>query len=293
MIVNATRMLKLAHDGHYAVGHFNINNLEWTKAVLQTAEELKSPVILGVSAGAAKYMGGFKVVAAMVRAMDESMGITVPVALHLDHGTYDAVKECIAAGFSSVMFDGSSLPIEENLAKTAELVALAHDKGLSIEAEVGAIGGTEDGVTADGEVADPEECKKIVALGVDFLAAGIGNIHGIYPENWKGLHIDALEKIQAATTGIPLVLHGGTGIPDEQVKAAIAKGMSKINVNTECQLVFAAATIKYCAEGKADPSAANKEKGFDPRKILKPGVEAIKAKVKEKMELFGSVGKAA
>jgi len=293
MIVNATRMLKLAHDGHYAVGHFNINNLEWTKAVLQTAEELKSPVILGVSAGAAKYMGGFKVVAAMVRAMDESMGITVPVALHLDHGTYDAVKECIAAGFSSVMFDGSSLPIEENLAKTAELVALAHDKGLSIEAEVGAIGGTEDGVTADGEVADPEECKKIVALGVDFLAAGIGNIHGIYPENWKGLHIDALEKIQAATSGIPLVLHGGTGIPDEQVKAAIAKGMSKINVNTECQLVFAAATIKYCAEGKADPSAANKEKGFDPRKILKPGVEAIKAKVKEKMELFGSVGKAA
>ena len=293
MIVNATRMLKLAHNGHYAVGHFNINNLEWTKAVLQTAEELKSPVILGVSAGAAKYMGGFKVVAAMVRAMDESMGITVPVALHLDHGTYDAVKECIAAGFSSVMFDGSSLPIEENLAKTAELVALAHDKGLSIEAEVGAIGGTEDGVTADGEVADPEECKKIVALGVDFLAAGIGNIHGIYPENWTGLHIDALEKIQAATSGIPLVLHGGTGIPDEQVKAAIAKGMSKINVNTECQLVFAAATIKYCAEGKADPSAANKEKGFDPRKILKPGVEAIKAKVKEKMELFGSVGKAA
>ena len=293
MIVNATRMLKLAHDGHYAVGHFNINNLEWTKAVLQTAEELKSPVILGVSAGAAKYMGGFKVVAAMVRAMDESMGITVPVALHLDHGTYDAVKECIAAGFSSVMFDGSSLPIEENLAKTAELVAFAHDKGLSIEAEVGAIGGTEDGVTADGEVADPEECKKIVALGVDFLAAGIGNIHGIYPENWTGLHIDALEKIQAATSGIPLVLHGGTGIPDEQVKAAIAKGMSKINVNTECQLVFAAATIKYCAEGKADPTAANKEKGFDPRKILKPGVEAIKAKVKEKMELFGSVGKAA
>ena len=293
MLVNATRMLKEAHDGHYAVGHFNINNLEWTKAILLEAEAQKSPVILGVSEGAGKYMGGFKVVAAMVRAMDESMGITVPVALHLDHGTYEAAKECIAAGFSSIMFDGSSLPIEENLAKTAELVALAHDKGLSIEAEVGAIGGTEDGVTADGEVADPEECKKIVALGVDFLAAGIGNIHGIYPENWTGLHIDALEKIQAATSGIPLVLHGGTGIPDDQVKAAIAKGMSKINVNTECQLVFAAATIKYCAEGKADPSAANKEKGFDPRKILKPGVEAIKAKVKEKMELFGSVGKAA
>ena len=292
MIVNATRMLKLAHDGHYAVGHFNINNLEWTKAVLQTAQELKSPVILGVSAGAAKYMGGFKVVAAMVRAMDESMGITVPVALHLDHGTYDAVKECIAAGFSSVMFDGSSLPIEENLAKTAELVALAHDKGLSIEAEVGAIGGTEDGITADGEVADPEECRKIVDLGVDFLAAGIGNIHGIYPEGWTGLHIDVLEKINEATDYIPLVLHGGTGIPDNQIRDAIVNGVSKINVNTDCQLVFAEATIKYCAEGKADPTAANAAKGYDPRKLLKPGYEAIKAKVKEKMELFGSVNKA-
>lgn len=293
MLVNATRMLRLAHEGHYAVGHFNINNLEWTKAILQEAEELRSPVILGVSEGAAKYMGGFKVVAAMVKALDEAMGITVPVALHLDHGTYEGCLKCVEAGFTSIMFDGSSLPFEENVAKTRELVNLAHDKGLSIEAEVGSIGGTEDGVTADGEVADPEECRKIVALGVDFLAAGIGNIHGIYPEDWTGLHIDALKRIQEATGGIPLVLHGGTGIPDDQIKAAIQNGMSKINVNTDCQLVFAEATIKYCAEGKADPTGANKSKGYDPRKLLKPGVEAIKAKVKEKMELFGSVGKAA
>ena len=293
MLVNATRMLKLAHDGHYAVGHFNINNLEWTKAILLEAEAQKSPVILGVSEGAGKYMGGFKVVAAMVKALDESLGITVPVALHLDHGSYEGVKACIAAGFPSVMFDGSSLPFEENIAKTKELVDLAHDKGLSIEAEVGAIGGTEDGITADGEIADPEECAKIVALGVDFLAAGIGNIHGIYPKDWTGLHIDALEKIQKATGGIPLVLHGGTGIPDDQIKAAIAGGMSKINVNTDCQLVFAQATKEYCLAGKADPTADNKSKGYDPRKLLKPGFEAIRAKVKEKMELFGSVGKAA
>ena len=293
MLVNATRMLKEAHEGHYAIGHFNINNLEWTKAILLEAEAQKSPVILGVSEGAAKYMGGFKVVAAMVKALDEGLGITVPVALHLDHGSYNGVKGCIEAGFTSVMFDGSSLPFEENIAKTKELVNLAHDKGLSIEAEVGAIGGTEDGITADGEVADPEECKKIVALGVDFLAAGIGNIHGIYPEDWTGLKLDALEAIQKATGGIPLVLHGGTGIPDDQIKAAIKGGMSKINVNTDCQLVFAEATIKYCAAGKADPTADNKEKGYDPRKLLKPGFEAIRAKVKEKMELFGSVGKAA
>ena len=293
MLVNATRMLKKAHDEHYAVGHFNINNLEWTKAILLEAEAQKSPVILGVSMGAAKYMGGYKVVAAMVRALDESLGITVPVALHLDHGNYDAAKACIEAGFTSVMFDGSSLPFEENVEKTKELVALAHDKGCSIEAEVGAIGGTEDGITADGEVADPEECKKIVELGVDFLAAGIGNIHGIYPANWTGLHIDALIKIQEATGGIPLVLHGGTGIPDNQIKEAIAHGMSKINVNTDCQLVFAQATIDYCAAGKADPTADNAAKGYDPRKLLKPGFEAIRAKVKEKMELFGSVGKAA
>lgn len=293
MLVNATRMLKIAHENHYAVGQFNINNLEWTKAILLTAQELNSPVILGVSEGAGKYMGGFKVVAAMVKAMDESLGITVPVVLHLDHGTYEGAKACIAAGFTSIMFDGSHLPFDENVKKTKELVALAHDKGLSIEAEVGAIGGTEDGVTADGEVADPEECKKIVALGVDFLAAGIGNIHGIYPANWKGLHFDALEKISKATGGIPLVLHGGTGIPDDQIKHAIHDGMSKINVNTDCQLVFAQATIDYCKAGKAEPTAENENKGYDPRKLLKPGFQAIQAKVKEKMELFGSVGKAA
>ena len=293
MLVNATRMLKIAHENHYAVGQFNINNLEWTKSILLTAQELNSPVILGVSEGAGKYMGGFKVVAAMVKAMDESLGITVPVVLHLDHGTYEGAKTCIAAGFTSIMFDGSHLPFDENVKKTKELVALAHDKGLSIEAEVGAIGGTEDGVTADGEVADPEECKKIVALGVDFLAAGIGNIHGIYPANWKGLHFDALEKISKATGGIPLVLHGGTGIPDDQIKHAIHDGMSKINVNTDCQLVFAQATIDYCKAGKAEPTAENESKGYDPRKLLKPGFQAIQAKVKEKMELFGSVGKAA
>ncbi|HBM69821.1 MAG TPA: fructose-1,6-bisphosphate aldolase, class II [Firmicutes bacterium] len=292
MLVNATRMLRLAHENHYAVGQFNINNLEWTKAILLTAEELKSPVILGVSEGAAKYMGGFKVVAAMVKAMDESLKISVPVVLHLDHGTYEGAKACIEAGFTSIMFDGSHFPFEENVAKTKELVDLAHDKGLSIEAEVGAIGGTEDGVTADGEVADPIECKKIVDLGIDFLAAGIGNIHGIYPANWKGLHFDALENISKATNGIPLVLHGGTGIPDDQIKHAIHDGMSKINVNTDCQLVFAQATIDYCAAGKASPTADNETKGYDPRKLLKPGFLAIQAKVKEKMELFGSVGKA-
>lgn len=293
MLVNATRMLKLARDGHYAVGQFNINNLEWTKAVLLTAQKLNSPVILGVSCGAGKYMTGFKTVAAMVKAMDESLGITVPVALHLDHGTYNAAKACIEAGFTSIMFDGSSLPFDENIAKTKELVALAHDKGLSIEAEVGAIGGTEDGVTADGEVADPKECKTIVDLGIDFLAAGIGNIHGIYPADWKGLHFDALEAINAATGGIPLVLHGGTGIPDDQIVHAIKNGVSKINVNTDCQLVFAQATIDYCASGKAAPTGDNATKGYDPRKLLKPGYEAICAKVEEKMKLFGSVGKAA
>ena len=292
MLVNATRMLKEAHAGHYAIGHFNINNLEWTKAILLEAETLKSPVILGVSEGAAKYMGGFKVVAAMVRALDESLGITIPVALYLDHGTYEGCLKCIEAGFSSIMFDGSHFPFEENIAKTKELIRIAHDKGLSIEAEVGAIGGTEDGVTADGEVADPQECAIISALGIDFLAAGIGNIHGLYPKDWTGLHIDALEKIQEATGGIPLVLHGGTGIPDDQIKEAIAHGMSKINVNTDCQLVFAEATRDYCLAGKADPTAENKEKGYDPRKLLKPGFLAIQAKVKEKMELFGSVGKA-
>ena len=293
MLVNATRMLREAKAGHYAVGQFNINNLEWTKAILLEAEALKSPVILGVSCGAAKYMGGFPVVVAMVRAMDECLGITVPVALHLDHGTYEAAKECIAVGFTSIMFDGSSLPLEENLAKTHELVVMAHDKGLSIEAEVGSIGGTEDGVTADGEVADPIVCQKMVATGIDFLAAGIGNIHGIYPADWKGLHFDALDKINKATGNIPLVLHGGTGIPDDQIVHAIHEGVSKININTECQLVFAQATIDYCAAGKATPTAENKEKGYDPRKLLKPGFLAIQAKVKEKMDLFGSTGRAA
>ncbi|MFA6829842.1 MAG: class II fructose-1,6-bisphosphate aldolase [Bacilli bacterium] len=292
MLVNATRMLRLAKAGHYAVGHFNINNLEWIKAVLTTAQELNSPVILGVSCGAGKYMCGYKTVVAMVKAVDESLNITVPVALHLDHGTYDAAKACIEAGFTSIMFDGSALDFEDNIAKTKELVNLAHDKGLSIEAEVGAIGGTEDGVTADGELADVKQCQLITGLGIDFLAAGIGNIHGIYPEDWKGLHLDRLAEINSATGNIPLVLHGGTGIPDDQITNAIHDGISKINVNTDCQLVFAQATIDYCKAGKADPTAENESKGYDPRKLLKPGYEAIKAKVAEKMKLFGSVGKA-
>ena len=287
MLVSATEMLKKARDGHYAVGQFNINNLEWTKAILLTAQELNSPVILGVSEGAGKYMTGFKTVAAMVDAMVDSLGITVPVALHLDHGSYEGAKACIEAGFSSIMFDGSHYPIEENVAKTTELVELAHSKGLSIEAEVGSIGGEEDGVVGAGEVADPAECAKIAALGIDFLAAGIGNIHGKYPANWKGLDFEALEKIHEATNGIPLVLHGGTGIPADMIKKAISLGVSKINVNTECQLAFADATRKYIEAGKDLEG-----KGFDPRKLLAPGFEAIKATVKEKMELFGSVNKA-
>ena len=287
MLVSATEMLKKARDGHYAVGQFNINNLEWTKAILLTAEELKSPVILGVSEGAGKYMTGYKTVAAMVKAMVESLNITVPVALHLDHGSYEGAQKCIEAGFSSIMFDGSHYAIDENIAKTKELVEMAHKNGLSIEAEVGSIGGEEDGVICAGEIADPEECAKIAALGVDFLAAGIGNIHGVYPENWKGLDFDALDKIHNATDHIPLVLHGGTGIPAEMIKKAISLGVCKINVNTECQLSFAAATREYIEAGKD-----RQGKGFDPRKLLAPGTEAIKATVKEKMELFGSVGKA-
>ena len=287
MIVSATEMLKKAKAGHYAVGQFNINNLEWTKAILLTAEEMKSPVILGVSEGAGKYMTGFKTVAAMVRAMDESLGITVPVALHLDHGTYEGAKTCIEAGFSSIMFDGSHYEIEENVAKTTELVKLAHDHGLSIEAEVGAIGGEEDGVIGAGECADPDECKRIADLGVDMLAAGIGNIHGKYPANWKGLSFETLDAIQQKTGIMPLVLHGGTGIPADMIKKAISLGVSKINVNTECQLSFADATRTYIEAGKDLEG-----KGFDPRKLLAPGAEAIKATVKEKMELFGSVGKA-
>ena len=287
MLVSATEMLKKARDGHYAVGQFNINNLEWTKSILQAAQEANSPVILGVSEGAGKYMTGYKTVAAMVKAMVETLGITVPVALHLDHGSYEGAKACVEAGFSSIMFDGSHYPIEENIAKTTELVELAHSKGISIEAEVGSIGGEEDGVVGAGEVADPAECKRIADLGIDFLAAGIGNIHGKYPANWKGLDFEALDAIHKATDGIPLVLHGGTGIPEDMIKKAISLGVSKINVNTECQLSFAAATRAYIEAGKDLQG-----KGFDPRKLLAPGAEAIKATVLEKMELFGSVGKA-
>ena len=287
MLVNATEMLIKARDGHYGVPQFNINNLEWTKAVLTACEEMKSPVILGVSEGAGKYMTGFKTVAAMVSSMVETMGITVPVALHLDHGTYEGCKACVEAGFSSIMFDGSHYSIEENVEKTKELVALAHSKGLSIEAEVGSIGGVEDGVVGAGEIADPAECAKITDLGIDFLAAGIGNIHGVYPANWKGLDFEALDKIHNATDNIPLVLHGGTGIPDEMIKKAISLGVSKINVNTECQLSFADATRKYIEAGKDLEG-----KGFDPRKLLAPGAEAIKATVREKIELFGSANKA-
>ena len=287
MLVSAKEMLDKAKAGHYAVGQFNINNLEWTKAILLTAQELNSPVILGVSEGAGKYMTGFKTVAAMVKAMDEELGITVPVALHLDHGSYDGCYKCIKAGFTSIMFDGSHFSIEENVAKTKELVAVAHQLGLSIEAEVGSIGGEEDGVVGAGECADPDECKAIADLGVDMLAAGIGNIHGKYPENWAGLSFETLDAIQAKTGTMPLVLHGGTGIPEEMIKKAIDLGVAKINVNTECQLSFAAATREYVEAGK-DLAG----KGFDPRKLLAPGTEAIKATVKEKMELFGSVNKA-
>ena len=287
MLVSAKDMLEKAREGKYAVGQFNINNLEWTKSVLLTAEELKSPVILGVSEGAGKYMTGFKTVAAMVEAMMEELNITVPVALHLDHGTYDGCYKCIKAGFSSIMFDGSHYPIQENIEKTKELVKVAHAMGLSLEAEVGSIGGEEDGVVGLGECADPQECKAIADLGIDFLAAGIGNIHGKYPENWPGLRFDVLEQVKAAVGDMPLVLHGGTGIPEDMIKKAISLGVAKINVNTECQLSFAAATREYIEAGKD-----LKGKGFDPRKLLAPGADAIRATVKEKMELFGSVGKA-
>ena len=287
MLVSAKEMLTKAKEGKYAVGQFNINNLEWTKAILLTAEEQKSPVILGVSEGAGKYMCGFKTVADMVKAMIEELKITVPVALHLDHGTYEGCYKCIKAGFSSIMFDGSHYPIEENVEKTKELVHVANALGLSLEAEVGAIGGEEDGVIGGGEVADPAECKMIADLGVTMLAAGIGNIHGKYPENWAGLRFDVLDAIQQKTGAMPLVLHGGTGIPADMIRKAISLGVSKINVNTECQLSFAAATRTYIEAGRDLQG-----KGFDPRKLLAPGVEAIKATVKEKMELFGSVNKA-
>ena len=287
MLVSAKEMLTKAREGHYAVGQFNINNLEWTKAILLTAEELKSPVILGVSEGAGKYMCGYSTVVGMVKGMIENLKITVPVALHLDHGSYEGAMACINAGFSSVMFDGSHYPIEENIAKTTELVNICNAKGLSLEAEVGSIGGEEDGVVGMGECADPEECKKIADLGVTMLAAGIGNIHGKYPENWPGLRFDVLASVKDKTGDMPLVLHGGTGIPAKMIKEAINLGVCKINVNTECQLAFQAATRKYIEEGK-DLSG----KGFDPRKLLAPGFEAIKETVKEKMELFGSIGKA-
>ena len=287
MLVSAKDMLQKAKAGKYAVGQFNINNLEWTKAILQTAQELNSPVILGVSEGAGKYMCGYKTVVGMVNGMIDELGITVPVALHLDHGSYEGCYKCIEAGFSSVMFDGSHYPIAENVAKTTELVKVCAEKGMSLEAEVGAIGGEEDGVVGSGECADPAECKMIADLGVTMLAAGIGNIHGKYPENWKGLSFETLDAVQQQTGDMPLVLHGGTGIPEDMIKKAISLGVAKINVNTECQLAFAAATRGYVEAGKDLQG-----KGFDPRKLLAPGVEAIKATVKEKMELFGSVNKA-
>ena len=288
MLVSATEMINKAHEGHYAIGAFNINNLEWTKAILAAAEEAKSPVMLGVSEGAAKYMTGYTTVAAMVKEMHDALGITVPVALHLDHGSYEGAKAAIEAGFTSVMFDGSHYAFEENLEKSKEMIALAHSKGLSIECEVGGIGGEEDGVISAGELADPQECKTIADLGVDFLAAGIGNIHGKYPANWAGLNFDRLEEIQNVTNGKPLVLHGGSGIPREQVQKAITLGVSKVNVNTECQLVFAEATRKYIEAGKDQEG-----KGYDPRKLLKPGADAITALCKEMMEnFFGSAGKA-
>ena len=286
-LVSAKEMIEKAHEGHYAVGAFNINNMEWIKSILAAAEEAKSPVMLGVSEGAGKYMTGFKNVVAMVREIHDSMGITVPVALHLDHGSFEGAKACIEAGFTSVMFDGSHYDFEENVAKSKEILELAHSKGISVECEVGGIGGEEDGVASMGELADPQECANIAALGVDFLAAGIGNIHGKYPADWQGLNFDRLAEIQASTNGKPLVLHGGSGIPADQVAKAISLGVSKINVNTELQLVFAAATRKYIEEGK-DLAG----KGYDPRKLLKPGADAITKKVIEMMNQFGSANKA-
>ena len=286
-LVSVKQMLEKARDGKYAVGQFNINNLEWTKSILQTAQELNSPVILGVSEGAGKYMTGFKTVASMVKAMIEELNITVPVALHLDHGTYEGCYKCIEAGFSSIMFDGSHFPIDENIAKTKELVEVCKKKGLSLEAEVGSIGGEEDGVVGLGECADPDECKKIASLGITILAAGIGNIHGKYPANWPGLRFDVLAAIKEKVGDMPLVLHGGTGIPTDMIKKAISLGVAKINVNTECQLAFQEATRKYIEDGKDLQG-----KGFAPRKLLAPGCEAIKQTVREKMQIFGSIGKA-
>ena len=287
MLVNATEMLQKARDGHYAVGQFNINNLEWTKAALQAAQEMNSPIILGVSEGAGKYMTGFKTVAAMVKAMIDTLGITVPVALHLDHGSYEGAKACVEAGFSSIMFDGSHYAIDENVAKTTELVALAHENGLSIEAEGGSIGGEEDGVVGMGEIADAAECARIASLGIDFLAAGIGNIHGKYPADWKGLNFEVLAALQKAAGDIPLVLHGGSGIPDDMVRQAISLGVCKVNVNTECQIAFTEATRKFIEDGR--DLTGN---GFTPRALLADGLVATKEKCIEKMTLFGSLGKA-
>ena len=287
MLVSAKDMLEKARAGKYAVGHFNINNLEWAKAILLTAQEMNSPVILGVSEGAGKYMGGFKTITGMVNGLIEGLNITVPVALHLDHGTFEGCLKCVEAGFSSIMFDGSHYPIEENIEKTKELIKIVREKGMSLEAEVGAIGGEEDGVVGMGECADPNECKAIADLGVDMLAAGIGNIHGKYPANWPGLSFETLAAVKEKIGNMPLVLHGGTGIPTDMIKKAISLGVAKINVNTECQLAFAAATRKYIEEGKDLEG-----KGFDPRKLLAPGTEAIKATVREKIELFGSANKA-
>ena len=287
MLVSAKEMLTKAREGKYAVGQFNINNLEWTKTILLTAQELNSPVILGVSEGAGKYMGGFKTVSGMVNGLLEGLNITVPVALHLDHGTYEGCYKCIEAGFSSIMFDGSHYPIAENVEKTTELVKICNEKGLSLDAEVGAIGGEEDGVIGMGECADPNECKSIADLGVTMLAAGIGNIHGKYPANWPGLSFETLAAVKEKVGDMPLVLHGGTGIPEDMIKKAISLGVAKINVNTECQLAFAAAVRKYIEAGKDLEG-----KGFDPRKLLAPGCDAIKETVREKIELFGSANKA-
>lgn len=287
MLVSAKDMLTKAKAGKYAVGQFNINNLEWTKAVLITAQENNSPVILGVSEGAGKYMGGYHAIVGMVNGLIQDLNITVPVALHLDHGSFEGAEKCIEAGFSSIMFDGSHYPIEENIEKTTKLVKICNEKGISLEAEVGSIGGEEDGVVGAGECADPNECKQIADLGVTMLAAGIGNIHGKYPENWAGLSFETLEAVSEKVGDMPLVLHGGTGIPEDMIKEAISFGVAKINVNTECQLSFAEATRKYIESGKDLEG-----KGFDPRKLLAPGFEAIKATVKEKMELFGSVNQA-
>ena len=292
MLVNATEMLKKAKAGHYAVGQFNINNLEWTKAILLTAQELNSPVILGVSEGAGKYMTGYKTVVGMVNGMMEELNITVPVALHLDHGSYEGCLKCVEAGFSSIMFDGSHYPIEENVAKTKELVKIVAEHGMSLEAEVGSIGGEEDGVVGMGECADPQECKMVADLGIDFLAAGIGNIHGPYPENWSGLHLDHLQKLTEAVPNFPIVLHGGSGIPDDQIQAAIKLGVAKVNVNTECQIAFANATRKFVAEYEANEAEYDKKKLFDPRKFLKPGFEAITEAVEERIDVFGSANKA-